>query len=59
MVIFTIIGFVATFAVAYWAVSTKFPKIGNKISDAVETVGSKFKFRKDSNTVEELDKLDK
>ena len=59
MVVFTVIGVVATFMVAYYAVSTKFPKLGDKINNAVAAVGNKFKFRKDSETVEDLDKLDK
>lgn len=59
MVVFTVIGIVATFMIAYYAVSTKFPKLGNKINSAVVTMGNKFKFKKDSETVEDLDKLDK
>jgi hypothetical protein len=59
MVVFTVIGVVATFMIAYYTVSTKFPKLGNKINSAVVTVGNKFKFKKNSETVEDLDKLDK
>ena len=58
LTIFAIIGIAAVFAVGYWAVSTKFPSVGNKMSNFVEKIGSSFK-RKDSQTVEELDKLDK
>lgn len=57
MVIFAIIGIVAVFAVGFWAFSVKFPKVGNKISEFVEKIISSFK-RKDSQTVEELGKLD-
>ena len=58
MVVFAIIGIVAVFAVGYWAISTKFPSVGGKITNFVDKVFGAFK-RKDSQTVEELDKLDK
>jgi hypothetical protein len=58
MVVFAIIGIVAVFAVGYWAISTKFPSVGNKVANFVDKVFGTFK-RKDSQTVDELDKLDK
>lgn len=57
LTIFAIVGIAAAFAVGYWAVSTRFPTVGNKMTELVEKVGSSFK-KKDSQTVEELDKLD-
>lgn len=59
LTILAVIGIAAIFAVGYWAIVTKCPKIGDKICDFVEKVGSSFKRRKDSETVEDLDKLDK
>lgn len=58
LVVFAVIGIAATFAVGYYAVSTKFPKVGEKTNDFVGKVFRKFK-KEDSNTVSELDKLDK
>ena len=59
LVILAIIGILAIFAGLYYLCSTKFPKVGNKIDEGVEKVVSKFKKNKDSETVSELDKLDK
>lgn len=53
------IGIVAIFVVGYWLVTTKFPKVGAKINKFASDVGSSLKKKKDSQTVEELDKLDK
>lgn len=58
LVLLAIIGMAAIFAVLYWLCSVKFPKIGSKIDKAVSAVGSKFK-KKDTETVEDLNKLDK
>lgn len=58
LTIFAIIGIAACFAVGYWAISKKCPKVGDKIADSVDKVFGAFK-RKDSQTVDELDKLDK
>lgn len=58
LVILAIVGIAAIFAVGFYFVSTKFPKVGTKINDFVGKVFSKFK-KEDTNTVDELDKLDK
>lgn len=59
LTILAVIGIAAIFAVGYYLVVSKCPKIGDKICDFVEKVGSSFKRRKDSETVEDLNKLDK
>ena len=58
LTIFAIIGIAATFTVGYWAITTKCPRVGNKITNAVEKIKSSFS-KKDSETVEDLNKLDK
>jgi len=58
LTIFAIVGIAATFAVGYWAITTKCPRVGNKITNAVEKVKGAFN-KKDSETVEDLNKLDK
>lgn len=58
LTIFAIIGIAATFAVGYWAITTKCPKAGSKITNVVEKIKNSFG-KKDSETVEDLDKLDK
>lgn len=58
MVIFTIIGFGTVFVVGYWVVTTKYPKVGSKIINVVEKIKNSFS-KKDSETVEDLNKLDK
>jgi hypothetical protein len=58
LTIFAIIGIAACFAVGYWAISKKCPKAGDKIADSVDKIFGAFK-RKDSQTVDELNKLDK
>jgi hypothetical protein len=58
LTMFAIIGIAATFIVGYWAITTKCPRVGNKITNAVEKVKGAFN-KKDSETVEDLNKLDK
>ena len=58
MVIFTIIGIGTVFVVGYWVVTTKYPKVGSKIINVVEKIKNSFS-KKDSETVEDLNKLDK
>lgn len=59
LTIFAIIGIASVFLVGYWIISTKFPKAGDKINKFVGDVGSSLKKKKDSETVEDLNKLDK
>ena len=54
---FAIVGIAATFAVGYWAITKKCPKAGDKIINFVEKVKNSFG-KKDSETVEDLNKLD-
>ena len=58
LTIFAIIGIGTVFAVGYWAITTKYPKVGNKIINVVEKIKNSFN-KKDSETVEDLNKLDK
>jgi hypothetical protein len=58
LIIFAVIGIGAIFSVAYWAITTKCPKIGDKIVSVVEKIKGSFN-KKDSETVEDLNKLDK
>lgn len=58
LIILALVGIVAIFAVLYWLISTKFPKVGEKIDSTISSIGKKFK-KKDSETVEDLNKLDK
>ena len=58
LTIFAIIGIGTVFAVGYWAITTKYPKAGNKITNAVEKIKNSFG-KKNSETVEDLNKLDK
>ena len=55
---FAIVGFAALFAVGYWGITTKYPNAGNKITNVVEKIKNSFS-KKDSETVEDLNKLDK
>ena len=58
LMFFAIVGFAALFAVGYWVVTTKYPKVGSKIINVVEKIKNSFS-KKDSETVEDLNKLDK
>ena len=58
LTIFAIIGIGTVFAVGYWAITTKCPKVGNKIINFIEKIKNSFG-KKDSETVEGLNKLDK
>ena len=58
LTIFAIIGIGTVFAVGYWAITTKCPKVGTKITNVVEKIKNSFS-KKDSETVEDLNKLDK
>ena len=58
LTIFAIIGIGTVFAVGYWAIATKCPNVGNKITNVVEKIKNSFG-KKDSETVEDLNKLDK
>ena len=58
LTIFAIIGIGTVFAVGYWAITTKCPNVGNKITNVVEKIKNSFG-KKDSETVEDLNKLDK
>ena len=58
LTIFAIIGIGTVFAVGYWVVTTKYPKVGNKIINFIEKIKNSFG-KKDSETVEGLNKLDK
>ena len=58
LMFFAIVGFAALFAVGYWAITTKCPNVGNKITNFIEKIKTSFG-KKDSETVEDLNKLDK
>lgn len=58
LMFFAIVGFAALFTVGYWAITTKYPNAGNKITNVVEKIKNSFG-KKDSETVEDLNKLDK
>ena len=59
LVLFAIVGILTVLCSLYYLISKKFPKAGNKIDNAIDSVVSKFNKNKDSETVSDLDKLDK